>query len=192
MKARVGERGRPNCAAMQGVFVQDIRPPPASPGEVLKARPLVSRPTDTAHNDLGGIGLALLSAAASGTLGLWGRLALTLHLTPPTLLGWRFGLTAPLLFALGFGRLPMRVRLELPLLSAVYTASTLLYFLALAPAPHLREHRRAAGPHRPGRRHPVRRPGPRPSLPVAGGGRCSVPSPGWEWSWGCRASPMEM
>lgn len=99
---------------------------------MLKARPLASRPTAPAHNDLGGIGRALLSAAASGTLGLWGKLALTLHLSTPTLLGWRFGLTALLLFALGFGRVPRRVRLELLLLSAFYTASTVLYFLALA------------------------------------------------------------
>lgn len=99
---------------------------------MLKVRPLTSLPAGAARADLSGIGLALLSAAASGTLGLWGKLALTLHLTTPTLLSWRFGLTALLLFALGFGRLPGRVRAELLLLSAIYTASTVLYFLALA------------------------------------------------------------
>ncbi|ASN82740.1 EamA family transporter [Deinococcus ficus] len=82
--------------------------------------------------DRGGIGLALLSAAASGTLGLWGKLALTLQLSTPALLSWRFGLTSVLLFALGFGRLSLRLRAELLVLSALYAASTVLFFLALA------------------------------------------------------------
>lgn len=122
----------PSSAANHAVSCKTSGPRPPYPGGVLKARPLPSLPADAARADLAGVGLALLSAAASGTLGLWGKLALTLHLATPTLLSWRFGLTALLLFALGFGRLPARVRLELLLLSAVYTASTVLYFLALA------------------------------------------------------------
>ncbi len=99
---------------------------------MLKAPPLPTQTTQTAHSGGSGVGLALLSAAASGTLGLWGKLAMTLQLTTPTLLSWRFGLAALLLFALGFGRLSLRTRVELLLLSAIYTASTVLYFMALA------------------------------------------------------------
>ena len=99
---------------------------------MLKAPPLSSHPPQTDRRDVSGVGLALVSAAASGTLGLWGKLAMNLHLTTPTLLSWRFGLTALLLFALGFGRLPLRQRAELLVLSAIYTASTVLFFMALA------------------------------------------------------------
>ncbi|WP_346763197.1 DMT family transporter [Deinococcus sp. Arct2-2] len=57
---------------------------------------------------------------------------MTLRLTTPTLLSWRRGLAALLPFALGFGRLPLRMRAELFPLSAIYTASTVPYFMALA------------------------------------------------------------
>lgn len=99
---------------------------------MLRAQALPVTRLAEVQPDPSGVGLALLSAAASGTLGLWGKLALTLHLGTPTLLGWRFGLTALLLFALGFGRLPVRVWVQVLLVSTLYTASTVLYFLALA------------------------------------------------------------
>ncbi|UBV45056.1 DMT family transporter (plasmid) [Deinococcus taeanensis] len=78
-----------------------------------------------------GMGLALLSAAASGTLGLWGKLALTLQLSTPTLLSWRFGLTAALLLALGAFHVPLRERVTLLLLGGLYAATTVAYFMAL-------------------------------------------------------------
>lgn len=90
------------------------------------------RPGRAAPHDGQGVGLALLSAAASGTLGLWGKLALSSNLSTPTLLSWRFGLTALLLLALGAGRLSWRTRAELLVLGGLYSASTLLFFLALA------------------------------------------------------------
>ena len=89
-------------------------------------------PSPTWRSDLPGIGLALLSAATSGTLGLWGKLATAAQLGTPTLLSWRFGLTALLLFALGQGRAAPRERLKLLLLGAVYAGSTVAYFAALA------------------------------------------------------------
>lgn len=56
------------------------------------------------------MGLALLSAAASGTLGLWSKLAMSL--STPALLSRRFGLTA-LLFGV------------------LYVGTTATYFMAL-------------------------------------------------------------
>ncbi|SMB82527.1 DMT family transporter [Deinococcus hopiensis] len=88
-------------------------------------------PRPNSRGDLSGIGLALLSAAASGTLGVWGKLALTLQLSTPTLLSWRFGLTALLLLALGSFRVPGRERLILLLLGLLYAATTAAYFTAL-------------------------------------------------------------
>ncbi len=85
----------------------------------------------SSRGDLSGIGLALLSAAASGTLGVWGKLAMALHLSTPTLLSWRFGLTALLLLALGSFRVPARERATLLLLGALYAGTTLAYFVAL-------------------------------------------------------------
>lgn len=87
---------------------------------------------DPALADLTGVGLALLSAAASGTLSLWGKLAMALHLTTPTLLSFRFGLTAALLLAVGRFRISARERGALLLLGALYTASTVAYFAALS------------------------------------------------------------
>lgn len=99
---------------------------------MLKAAPVPSSTSSSLRGDLPGIGLALLSAATSGTLGLWGKLATAAHLSTPTLLSWRFGLTALLLFALGQGRAPARERVKLLLLGAVYAGSTVAYFAALA------------------------------------------------------------
>ncbi len=92
----------------------------------------VTPPLSGAPRDLPGVGLALLSAAASGTLGLWGKLAMTLHLNMPTLLSWRFGLTALLLLALGSLRVSVRERLTLLLLGMLYAATTVAYFMALS------------------------------------------------------------
>lgn len=93
---------------------------------------LGSRPAArSSRGDLSGIGLALLSAAASGTLGVWGKLAMALHLGTPTLLSWRFGLTALLLLALGSFRVPARERITLLLLGVLYAGTTLAYFVAL-------------------------------------------------------------
>ncbi|WP_288403748.1 DMT family transporter [uncultured Deinococcus sp.] len=100
---------------------------------MLKAAEHPSVPSSPSlRADLPGIGLALLSAATSGTLGLWGKLATASHLSTPTLLSWRFGLTALLLAALGQGRVPPRERARLLLLGAVYAGSTVAYFASLA------------------------------------------------------------
>ncbi|PYE49004.1 DMT family transporter [Deinococcus yavapaiensis] len=84
------------------------------------------------RRDAVGIVLALTSAAASGTLGVWGKLAARVDLDVPTLLTWRFGLTAALLLAFGAFRVSRSERISLLLLSALYAVATALYFAALA------------------------------------------------------------
>lgn len=79
-----------------------------------------------------GVALALVSALASGTLGIWGKLALTANLGTPTLLSWRFGLLALLLLACGFWRVQARERRALLLLGLLYAFTAVTYFMSLA------------------------------------------------------------
>ncbi|ACO48153.2 DMT family transporter [Deinococcus deserti] len=89
-------------------------------------------PVSTNHREeVSGIGLALVSAAASGTLGVWGKLAMGLSLSTPTLLTWRFGLTTLLLLALGSFKVSRRERVTLLLLGVLYAGTTVAYFMAL-------------------------------------------------------------
>ncbi len=78
-----------------------------------------------------GVALALVSAVASGSLGILGKAAASLGMGTPTLLSWRFGLTAALLFALGAGRVGRGERVRLLVVGAMYAMSTVAYFTAL-------------------------------------------------------------
>lgn len=81
-----------------------------------------------------GVGLALASALAFGTLGVWGKLALAVGLSTPTLLSWRFALGTLALLAFGAlrGRLTWRERLLMLAFGLLYALATSLYFAALS------------------------------------------------------------
>src|SRR5687768_6687293 len=81
-----------------------------------------------------GILLALGSALAFSSLAIWGKLAFELGLPTFTVLPWRFLLVAGVLFASGAGRgaFSRRDRGVMVLNGALYTLTTIFYFLALA------------------------------------------------------------
>lgn len=77
--------------------------------------------------------MAVVSAAAFGTLAILGKLGFDAGLSSATLLQWRFGAAALVLIAAGRLRHPLAPRLRLLLLGSgfVYTAQTGFFFAAL-------------------------------------------------------------
>lgn len=78
-----------------------------------------------------GVGLALFSAMASGTVGTWAKLGAAAGLSTSTMLSWRFGLLALLLISLGYARISRKQVLPLLFIGLLHVGSTLAYFTAL-------------------------------------------------------------
>lgn len=77
-----------------------------------------------------GIGLALLSALAFSTLGIWGKLATAAGLSSFGALTWRFGITAALLLPFTRGLTPAQ-RGQMLAVGLLYALATTCYFSAL-------------------------------------------------------------
>jgi drug/metabolite transporter (DMT)-like permease len=76
--------------------------------------------------------LAALSALCFATLGIWGKLAQQLGLISSSLLVWRFGLVALVLFALGYGKgFKWAARAQMVGFGLAYFVFTLCYFAAI-------------------------------------------------------------
>ncbi|MFC6618985.1 DMT family transporter [Deinococcus radiophilus] len=78
-----------------------------------------------------GVGLALMSAAASATVGVWAKLGAASGMGTTTMLGWRFGLLALLLTALGYARVRREQVPALAFMGLLHVGSALAYFTAL-------------------------------------------------------------
>jgi drug/metabolite transporter (DMT)-like permease len=76
--------------------------------------------------------LAAFSALCFSTLGLWGKFAQQLGVSSSSLLVWRFGLVALVLFVVGYGgKYSPLERLKMILFGVSYFVFTALYFAAL-------------------------------------------------------------
>ncbi|ADY27325.1 protein of unknown function DUF6 transmembrane (plasmid) [Deinococcus proteolyticus MRP] len=78
-----------------------------------------------------GVGLALFSASASATVGIWAKMGAAAGLSTSSMLSWRFGLLAALLFALGYAKVSREQLRPLLLMGLLHVGSTLAYFTAL-------------------------------------------------------------
>lgn len=78
-----------------------------------------------------GVGLALISAMASGTVGIWAKMGASAGLSISTILTWRFGLLALLLMALGYAKISRKQLRPLVFMGLLHVGSTLAYFTAL-------------------------------------------------------------
>ncbi|GHF94011.1 hypothetical protein GCM10017783_02520 [Deinococcus piscis] len=78
-----------------------------------------------------GIGLALFSASASATVGIWAKMGAAAGLSTTSMLSWRFGLLAALLILLGYAKVSREQLRPLLFMGLLHVGSALAYFTAL-------------------------------------------------------------
>lgn len=94
-------------------------------------RPCTTSRLDALPAEWVGVGLALISAMASGTVGIWAKMGAASGMSTSTMLSWRFGLLSLLLMALGYAKITREQVRPLVFMGLLHVGSTLAYFTAL-------------------------------------------------------------